>query len=294
MIRVKSFSFNCVSAKAKKWSLDDVKERRDAMTDEEKRELLSCLHRRLAHSTGRRLYLTLREKGWGGIFTEKQCADVDCDVCRLMNRRSVKVPKVSDVLRKNVASGEVAFHDLSDMPPAIGGFKKASVVVDARTRRVSVMALKTKDEAISHIVEYVRLIERKGERVKFVRSDNGGEFANDEYKRFLLKEGIHWEPGAPYTPQSQGIVERANGVFKRLMRKTLQELRLPLSLWPGFLPGVGPVVRAMNSVCHAVLGSSPLKVAGERVADSLSEFAVGDVVSVIDPKTKQTVEGFYA
>ena len=37
---------------------------------------LHLLHSRLAHSTGRRLYLTLKEKGWGGMFTVAECKDV--------------------------------------------------------------------------------------------------------------------------------------------------------------------------------------------------------------------------
>jgi transposase InsO family protein len=59
-------------------------------------------------------------------------------------------------------------------------------------------------------------------------SDNGGEFANDRYKKFLTTEGIRQELGAPYTPQTQGLVERANGTVKRLLGKVLRSLQLPV------------------------------------------------------------------
>ena len=37
-------------------------------------EVLKLFHLRLAHATGRRLYLTLKEKGWEGVFKEKECS----------------------------------------------------------------------------------------------------------------------------------------------------------------------------------------------------------------------------
>ena len=89
-----------------------------------------------------------------------------------------------------------------------------SVIIDAFTRRVSAWALKSKDEALVHCVAYVRRHEKEGTPVKCWHSDNGGEFANKAYSEFLTKEGIAHEFGAPYTPETQGLVERANGVFK--------------------------------------------------------------------------------
>ena len=187
--------------------------------------------------------------------------------------------------------GELAFQDLIvKMPKGIGGHKHVSMIIDAASRRVSAMALKSKDEALVHCVAYVRTLEKKGQRVKTWRSDNGGEFVNEDYKNFLMKEGIAQDLGAPYTPQSQGLVERANGVFKRLMGKTLRSLGLPMDVWPGLVPGV---VRSMNSAVHAVLGQSPLKKAGEVLSDRMPALALGDVVSVVDPHTKRTFEGFY-
>jgi transposase InsO family protein len=275
------------------WSSMSPKEalqRKEKMSDDERAELLGVLHKRLAHATGRRLYLTLKEKGWGGLFTEKECGQVDCEVCRLLNRKRTKVPRVKDALRGQIGPGQEAYQDLTELPKGTGGFRYVSVIIDAYTRRVSAWALKSKDEALVHCVAYVRRLEKEGTPVKFWHSDNGGEFANKAYSEFLTKEGIAHDFGAPYTPETQGLVERANGVFKRLLGKTLRALNLPVYLWPGLLPGV---VAAMNGVVHAVLGESPCMKAKDARASAMPEMALGDVVSVVDPHDKQAVEGYF-
>lgn len=276
---------------ARAWtSCEEAMANKDKMTEDEKAELLQVLHKRLAHATGRRLYLTLKEKGWGLLFTEKECGEVQCEACRLLNRRRVKVPRVKDALREAIGPGDEAYQDLIELPKGVAGSRYVSVIIDAHTRRVSAMALKSKDDALVHCIAYVRGLQREGTPVKHWRSDNGGEFVNALYKEFFLKEGIAHECGAPYTPQSQGLVERANGVFKRLLGKTLRSLGLPVYVWPALVPGV---VAAMNGAVHAVLGQSAYKKAGDKRADSVPMLALGDVVSVMDPKDKQAVEGYY-
>ena len=65
----------------------------DKLSRTDKAELLETLHIRFAHAAGRRLYLTLKEKGVGGVFTEQDCKHVSCEACRLMNRRQARIPK---------------------------------------------------------------------------------------------------------------------------------------------------------------------------------------------------------
>ena len=56
---------------------------------------------------------------------------------------------------------------------------------------------------------------------KVVKTDNGGEFVGKDYTSFCAAEGIDARTGAPYTPQSQAVVERANGTVKKLLKKVL-------------------------------------------------------------------------
>ena len=198
-------------------------------TQEERLNSLEEQHKRISHATGSKLYLTLKEMGLEGVYTANECRNTSCEACRILNRKSTKVPQVKDVRKDSIAPGEIAYQDLVvDMPRGIGGFNHISVIVDAHSRRITTLPLRTKDEAITHCVEYVRQLEKERLKVKYWRSDNGGEFANEKYKKFLTGEGVAQEFRAPYTPQSQGVVERANGTIKRLLGKVLRSLQLQL------------------------------------------------------------------
>ena len=152
---------------ARTWSSDDVRHRKEQMGKDELKALLYTLHKRVGHAKGRRLYLTLIEKGWDGVFTERECKDVECGTCRLLNEKKAAIPRVQDVERKDLAVGQVAVQDLTTLKVAgIGGYKYISVIVDAASRQVSARALVHKDEAVEHTVAYVRRMEKQGNPVK--------------------------------------------------------------------------------------------------------------------------------
>ena len=260
------------------------------MDEAARARVLRLLHSRLAHATGRRLYLTLQEKGWSGIFTEAACSKVQCPTCEILNRRKVRIPSVADLKRETLKAGEIAYQDLIHMPHGIGGYEYASIIVDAHSRRISAKALKLKSEAIDHCIWYINRLQTKNMKVREWRSDNGGEFINGEYQTFLRSKGVTHETGAPYTPQSQGLVERANGTFKRLMGKTLRSLGLPINVWPALVPGV---VQSLNNVVHATLGESPNRRLRESGADVLPTLVVGDLVTMVDPQDRTVFEGFF-
>ena len=252
--------------------------------------MLLALHRRLAHSTCRKLYLSLAEHGLGGVFTDAECRTVDCAACSVVNARKVRVPRVADALRSSFGVREVAYQDLCQLPKGYDGSKWVSVIVDASSRQLDMRSIKAKDMAISHAVGYIRRAESEGHRVKRWRSDNGGEFWNNEFDSLLRKEGIAQELGAPYTPESQGLVERANSTFKRLLGKLLRTAELPLSVWPALLPGV---MQQLNSVVHTTLGVSPYQQAESSKAGKLPSKTVGDIVMVVDPVSKEGMEGIF-
>ncbi len=64
-----------------------------------------------------------------------------------------------------------------------------SVIVDAATPEVSAMALKSKDQAVMHLIAKVRKVEAQGRSVSEVCTDNGGEFVGADYTSFCTKVG---------------------------------------------------------------------------------------------------------
>jgi transposase InsO family protein len=68
------------------------------------------------------------------------------------------------------------------------------------------------ETCIGSIKDSVVRVERQlGEKLRFIRTDNGNEFAKDEAQHWCRKKGIIHQLTTPYTPE-------LNGTFERFMR----------------------------------------------------------------------------
>ena len=94
---------------------------------------------------------------------------------------------------------------------AIGGGRYMLLFIDDATRHTDQYILKNKSEALQRFQEWKALREREsGLLVKHLRTDGGGEYTSMRFATYLREEGIMKETTTPYTPQSNGVVERAN------------------------------------------------------------------------------------
>ncbi|CAI7742022.1 unnamed protein product [Closterium sp. NIES-53] len=76
------------------------------------------------------------------------------------------------------------------------------------------------------------MVEREsGKRVKAIHSDSGGEFLGAEFWSWLKRHGIKQQLTTAYTPQSNGVAERANQTIIVGGRTILVDLGLPLRFW---------------------------------------------------------------
>ena len=63
-------------------------------------------------------------------------------------------------------------------------------------------------------------------------SDNATSFSSEEFESFLSKNAMHHITSAPYHPSSNGIAERAVGIFKQgISKMTGETLLLRLQRW---------------------------------------------------------------
>lgn len=75
-------------------------------------------------------------------------------------------------------------------------------------------------------------VEREMEKkIKILRTDNGGEYVSGDFKKFLESEGIQRHLTVEYTPQQNGVAERANRTLVEMARCMLMSSNLPESLW---------------------------------------------------------------
>ena len=76
----------------------------------------------------------------------------------------------------------------------------------------------------------VKVQNQSGQRLKILKTDDGGEFNSIELKNFCEEHGIEHEVTASYTPQHNGLVERRNRTLLDMTHSMLKEKNLPYTL----------------------------------------------------------------
>lgn len=112
--------------------------------------------------------------------------------------------------------------------------------------------IKHRSEVADCFKDFVRfLYAQTGQLVAVLRSDNGGEYENNELQIWLRKWGIRHETSVRHTPQQNGVSERDNRTIMEGARTLLQSNKcLPLTLWAEAVNYVVYILnRALSSTC---------------------------------------------
>jgi transposase InsO family protein len=122
--------------------------------------------------------------------------------------------------------------------------------------------------------------------MKQLISDGGEEFCNKTLSGILKSQGIQHNVSPPYTPQHNGIAERANKTIIKMARCMLVQSQLAKEWW-------GEAVRtaALTTNCLPSLSKScvsPLKQLMKKVPNMAFFQPFGCKTWVIKPAEKQT------
>nr|GFA95799.1 retrovirus-related Pol polyprotein from transposon TNT 1-94 [Tanacetum cinerariifolium] len=94
---------------------------------------------------------------------------------------------------------------------SLGGKMYFLSIVDDYSRRVCVYLLRFKHEAFEKFKEWKQLVDNQtGRTVKKLRTDNGIEFCNREFKQLCIESGIARHLTVAGMPQQNGLAERMN------------------------------------------------------------------------------------
>jgi hypothetical protein len=108
------------------------------------------------------------------------------------------------------------------------GKKYFILFIDDATRFCQLYLVKTKDEALNCSKIYKAEVENQLEKkIKWVRSDRGGEYLSNDFGEFCAEHGIIHETTAPYSPPSIGVAERKNRTLMDLVNAMLDSSGLP-------------------------------------------------------------------
>ena len=102
---------------------------------------------------------------------------------------------------------------------SLSGAEYFVTFIDDKSRYVWIYILKNKSEVLKKILEWKSMVEKSnGEKIKTLRSDNGGEYTSKEFEDNLKKNGIRHERTVPKTPEQNGVAEKMNRTLVETVR----------------------------------------------------------------------------
>ena len=112
------------------------------------------------------------------------------------------------------------------------GEKIFILFVDEYSRMMIVMYLREKLEAFEKFKCYLERVEKEIEkRLKFLRSDRGGEFISNKFNKFFIERGIKRHVSTPGTPEKNRIAERRYRSIMDCARTLMIEKNISLRYW---------------------------------------------------------------
>ncbi|KAJ9561984.1 hypothetical protein OSB04_007144 [Centaurea solstitialis] len=185
-------------------------------------------HCRLGHINKKRVELLLKG-GFLGTFDFKPFDN--CESC--LSGKMTKEPfnkdneRASDLL-------EIVHTDVCGpfSHGARGGYRYFITFTDDFSRYGYVYLMRHKSESFEKFREYHNEVQNQLDRkIKFLRSDRGGEYLSQEFGNHLIEYGIVSQLTPPYTPQMNGVSERRNRTLLDMVRSMMCHSTLTVSFW---------------------------------------------------------------
>nr|GFC25223.1 putative ribonuclease H-like domain-containing protein [Tanacetum cinerariifolium] len=125
----------------------------------------------------------------------------------------------------------INLHSKKDVA-SINGKKYILVIVDDYSRYTWTLFLRSKDETLEVLKEFLTMIQRNLQAsVITVRTNRGTEFLTKTLNAFFKEEGIEHQTSTDRTPEQNDVVERRNHTLVEAARMMLSSLKLPLFFW---------------------------------------------------------------
>lgn len=167
-----------------------------------------------------------------------------------------KTNKTSNVKRTilNEPNKQIGVDIIDMQNNEVNKYKYILTAIDLFTKKAYAEPLKSKNE--SDVVNGMKKILDSTGPISSLRSDNGSEFVSKKFKDLLEKKEITQVFSLPYKPQSNGQIERFNGVLKNLIFKVIYDD--DSIAWPDILP---KLVENYNNTKHATTKKKPNDIA---------------------------------
>lgn len=188
-------------------------------------------HERFGHLNARSLSEMSKKNLVRGMELKLNLDNLNCEVC-LQGKLSALPFKSST--SKSTEILELIHSDLCGPMKvnSLGGSRYFALFIDDYSSRMFVFFLKNKSDVFNCFRNFKAMVENEtNKKIKTLRSDNGGEYVNKEFSKFLEENGIHHQLTVAQTPQQNGKSERANRTVVEMARCLLISSGMPDFLW---------------------------------------------------------------
>ncbi|UYV64139.1 hypothetical protein LAZ67_2006688, partial [Cordylochernes scorpioides] len=155
-----------------------------------------------------------------------------CEVC--LNGKQTRLPFQKESFTRAREPLELIHTDICGpmRTKSLGGALYFSTFIDDFSGFIFTFIMKSRSEVFKGFRIFKNYAEKQtGKRLKCIRSDNAPEYLSKEFKDYLEGEGIGRQLSVEYTPQQNGVAERANRTLLDMTRCFMIEGDLPETLW---------------------------------------------------------------
>jgi len=139
------------------------------------------------------------------------------------------------------------------------GERYFTTFIDERSGRIAISLLRQHSEVFEQFREYQAKVEREtGKRIEHLRCDGGGEYTGHGFRNYLAENGITHRITPPYTPEHNGIAERANRTIMEMVRGMLFDARLGKEFWGYAALAAVHIINHLPSSAHN--NKTPFKI----------------------------------
>ena len=209
---------------------------------------LRLWHERLAHVDMNGISSMVKRGVVKGvnISGEQQCPHI-CVGCIYGKGHQAPIPK-SSTSRRSAVLDLVHSDVLGPVNvPSLGGSRYFITFIDDYSKWTTVYTMRNKSESLECFKKFHKYAETHtgnkmqrlllhqytsdSNRLKALRTDNGGEYLSNEFKKYLADHGIHHQLTVAYTPQQNGVAERMNRTLMNLVRSMLHHKSIDKRFW---------------------------------------------------------------
>jgi transposase InsO family protein len=168
------------------------------------------------------------------VFEISTKAKHEAGVCAICAQGKQCREQLTGQRRKTEQILDRIYSDVCGPMAAVGlmGERYFATFIDESTGRIAITLLTQKSEVSERFIQYRMKVEKEtGRKIKSLRSDGGGEYIGNQFRRYLTDNGITQQITPPYTPEHNGIAERANRTIMEIVRCLLFNSGMGKEFW---------------------------------------------------------------